>query len=127
MAVSTLPSQPTELVMSSAGGENAYAIRVSGDLLSPDVADGQLSVFDPDAGLGQAGEVVAVWFNGHQTPAVVRLALAVPPFGPSDSDDFMPVLAVHTDRGRRMVGMDRVMRVDRLVGFGEAHAEVSHV
>lgn len=127
MASSTLPSQSTELVSSSEGGENAYAIRVLGDLLSPDLADGQIAVFDPDAGLGQAGEVVAVWLHGHQAPMVVRLALAVPPFGPTESDDLMPVLAVHTDRGRRMVGMDRVMRVDRLVGFGGAQAEVSHV
>lgn len=108
-------------------GGNAYAIGVSGDLLSPDVADGQIAIFDPDAGPGQAGEVVAVWLNNNQGPFVVRLELAVPPFCVSGAGEMLPVLVVHTDSGKKEIGMDRVRRVDRMVGLGaDAEMEVAH-
>ena len=49
-----------DTVASPEGGPNAYAVGIQGDFLAPELCDGDIAVFDPDAGSGLRHAIVAV-------------------------------------------------------------------
>lgn len=67
-----------DTVASPEGGPNAYAVGIQGDFLAPELCDGDIAVFDPDAGSGLRHAIVAVWPHDAAQPSVVRLAVAMP-------------------------------------------------
>ena len=112
---STAPD-PTGSVPSTCGGPNAYAIGIQGDALAPTLLDGQVAVFDPDGGRAHIGDIVALWMRGASGPAVVKLAMAIPPESVG-SNELTPMLVIHGGPAGlgRGLAMSRVSRVDRLV------------
>lgn len=103
-------------INSVSGGPDAYATQIVGDALAPQVNDGDIAVFCPDAGRALKGEVVAIWGHGSATPSVCRLATSVPPaefFG--STGNVKPALYAHTADGVRDVDLRNVARIDRMV------------
>lgn len=100
-------------------GPRAYGICVIGSFFAPQINDGQVAIFDPDADPPTAGDPVAVWLVGASEASLVRLKLAIPPFS-EDGGDVTPMLVVETGRGIRVKPMSQVARVDRFIGGGRS-------
>jgi hypothetical protein len=77
-------------------GPRAYALKCTGDCLSPEIDDGATVICDPDQ-RATPGDFVAIWFKGGaDTPHIKRLAMALPPDGVLDleSSDIEFILVV---------------------------------
>lgn len=111
-----------DTVASPEGGPNAYAVGIQGDFLAPELCDGDIAVFDPDAGSGLRHAIVAVWPHDAAQPSVVRLAVAMPPEGRYDE---LELLGIQTANGPRMVRMSNIAKVHRLVHVLRAAGGVS--
>lgn len=115
-----------ETVATAKGGPDAYAMSIQGNLLAPDLCDGDYAVFCPDAGQALRDEIAAIWPNGAAEPMVLRLATAVPPMDIS-GDNFAAALALHTNNGIRMISMDKIAKVHRLVDVVRAGSRTVEV
>lgn len=101
-------------------GPKAYAIGIDGDVLSPELLDGEFGVFDPDAS-PVCGDIVAVWWKDRETPSVVKLHLGVPPAELWDLNGELSTALFAggaSPRSARTAPMSKVRAVHKMVGKG---------
>lgn len=106
--------------------KDKYALGITGALMSPDLDDGDLAIFDPTEE-PQKGDIVAVWFKGVDKPSVTKLYMALPPKclwdgHPEDEVEAMLVCEQTNPKKIRSAPINKVSMVHKMIDKEAAHA-----